>query len=225
MTLANDTNEALAADWGGADVGDYFALLKPRVMSLVVFTALVGMVVAPGTHQSGHRRDRPARHRRRRRGLRRAQHVVRRRHRPLMRRTRGGRSRRAARARRCARLRPHARRRLGRDPRPCRQLLAAGASRLHDLLLRRRLHDVAEAPDAAEHRHRRRRRRPAAGDRLGGGDRQRRLEPLVLFLIIFLWTPPHFWALALFKHDDYARGRRARCCRSSPATLDQAARS
>ena len=29
-------------------VGDYFALLKPRVMSLVVFTALVGMVVAPG---------------------------------------------------------------------------------------------------------------------------------------------------------------------------------
>src|SRR6201992_891321 len=31
-----------------AGVGDYFALLKPRVMSLVVFTALVGMVVAPG---------------------------------------------------------------------------------------------------------------------------------------------------------------------------------
>ena len=31
-----------------ATVGDYFALLKPRVMSLVVFTALVGLVVAPG---------------------------------------------------------------------------------------------------------------------------------------------------------------------------------
>jgi protoheme IX farnesyltransferase len=31
-----------------ADVGDYFALMKPRVMSLVVFTALVGLVVAPG---------------------------------------------------------------------------------------------------------------------------------------------------------------------------------
>src|SRR5690606_5287334 len=29
-------------------VGDYIALLKPRVMSLVVFTALVGMVIAPG---------------------------------------------------------------------------------------------------------------------------------------------------------------------------------
>jgi len=31
-----------------ADVGDYLALMKPRVMSLVVFTALVGLAVAPG---------------------------------------------------------------------------------------------------------------------------------------------------------------------------------
>lgn len=31
-----------------ASFGDYFALLKPRVMSLVVFTALVGLLVAPG---------------------------------------------------------------------------------------------------------------------------------------------------------------------------------
>ena len=31
------------------------------------------------------------------------------------------------------------------------------------------------------------------------------LEPLVLFMIIFLWTPPHFWALALFRREDYAR--------------------
>ena len=29
------------------------------------------------------------------------------------------------------------------------------------------------------------------------------LEPVVLFLIIFLWTPPHFWALSLFKMKDY----------------------
>lgn len=29
------------------------------------------------------------------------------------------------------------------------------------------------------------------------------IESLVLFLIIFLWTPPHFWALALFKSGDY----------------------
>jgi len=31
------------------------------------------------------------------------------------------------------------------------------------------------------------------------------IEPLLLFLIIFFWTPPHFWALALFRSDDYAR--------------------
>ena len=31
------------------------------------------------------------------------------------------------------------------------------------------------------------------------------LEPLTLFFIIFLWTPPHFWALALNRADDYAR--------------------
>ena len=31
------------------------------------------------------------------------------------------------------------------------------------------------------------------------------LEPLVLFLIVFLWTPPHFWALSLNRVDDYAR--------------------
>ena len=28
---------------------------------------------------------------------------------------------------------------------------------------------------------------------------------LLLFLIIFIWTPPHFWALAIFRRDDYAR--------------------
>lgn len=32
-------------------------------------------------------------------------------------------------------------------------------------------------------------------------------EPILLFLIIFLWTPPHFWALALFRTDDYARAK------------------
>jgi protoheme IX farnesyltransferase len=30
-------------------------------------------------------------------------------------------------------------------------------------------------------------------------------QAVVLFLIIFLWTPPHFWALALLKSGDYAR--------------------
>jgi protoheme IX farnesyltransferase len=31
------------------------------------------------------------------------------------------------------------------------------------------------------------------------------IESIVLFLIIFFWTPPHFWALALLKSGDYAR--------------------
>jgi protoheme IX farnesyltransferase len=31
------------------------------------------------------------------------------------------------------------------------------------------------------------------------------LEPLLLFLIIFAWTPPHFWSLALYRTEDYAR--------------------
>jgi len=33
------------------------------------------------------------------------------------------------------------------------------------------------------------------------------LAPVVLFLIIFLWTPPHFWALSLNRADEYARAR------------------
>ena len=40
-------NEPLAI-YGGGSVSDFVTLLKPRVMSLVVFTALVGLVVAPG---------------------------------------------------------------------------------------------------------------------------------------------------------------------------------
>jgi protoheme IX farnesyltransferase len=31
------------------------------------------------------------------------------------------------------------------------------------------------------------------------------IESIVLFAIIFIWTPPHFWALALVKSDEYAR--------------------
>jgi len=30
-------------------------------------------------------------------------------------------------------------------------------------------------------------------------------DALLLFLIIFAWTPPHFWALALYRKNDYAR--------------------
>src|SRR4051794_1978783 len=42
------TTVALGLQTRAATVGDFFALLKPRVMSLVVFTGLAGIVVAPG---------------------------------------------------------------------------------------------------------------------------------------------------------------------------------
>lgn len=45
-SLINDTTAR--ADYQSARASDYFALLKPRVMSLVVFTGLVGLAVAPG---------------------------------------------------------------------------------------------------------------------------------------------------------------------------------
>ena len=56
MTILDQTNDSTAlgasdlahVDFGGAEVRDYIALLKPRVMSLVVFTAFVGLAIAPG---------------------------------------------------------------------------------------------------------------------------------------------------------------------------------
>ena len=33
------------------------------------------------------------------------------------------------------------------------------------------------------------------------------VEPLILFLIIFLWTPSHFWALSLYKSSDYKKAK------------------
>jgi protoheme IX farnesyltransferase len=33
------------------------------------------------------------------------------------------------------------------------------------------------------------------------------VPPLVLVAIVFLWTPPHFWALALYRNEDYARAK------------------
>ncbi|GIS07745.1 MAG: hypothetical protein CM15mP111_3600 [Hyphomicrobiales bacterium] len=31
------------------------------------------------------------------------------------------------------------------------------------------------------------------------------IEPSLLFLIIFLWTPPHFWALAILTSNEYQK--------------------
>ncbi len=33
------------------------------------------------------------------------------------------------------------------------------------------------------------------------------IESVLMFALIFMWTPPHFWALALFMNDDYSRAR------------------
>jgi len=33
------------------------------------------------------------------------------------------------------------------------------------------------------------------------------LEPVILFLIIFIWTPSHFWALSLYKFEDYKKAK------------------
>lgn len=33
------------------------------------------------------------------------------------------------------------------------------------------------------------------------------LQPWLMVSLIFFWTPPHFWSLALYRHDDYARAR------------------
>ena len=46
--LAERADRLAGADLNFASVGDYVALLKPRVMSLVVFTGVVGLVLAPG---------------------------------------------------------------------------------------------------------------------------------------------------------------------------------
>ena len=156
-----------------AGVGDYIELMKPRVMSLVVFTALVGMLVAPGhVHpvigltaliciavgagaagalNMWYDADIDAR-------------MARTAGRPIPR----------------GRVTPGEAAGFG-------MTLAAFSvvtlgllvnvgrrcdARLHHPVLRRDLYDVAEALDAAEHRHRRCRGRIAADDRLGGGDRR-----------------------------------------------------
>ena len=38
--------------------------------------------------------------------------------------------------------------------------------------------------------------------------------PVILFLVVFLWTPPHTWALAMRYREDYAAAK-SRCCRWS----------
>ena len=46
---------------------------------------------------------------------------------------------------------------------------------------------------------------PVIGWTIATGDIS--VEPLILFLIIFLWTPSHFWALSLYKSSDYKKAK------------------
>ena len=209
MTQAETTPVAgpPLSGWAGtAAAGDYLALLKPRVMSLVVFTALTGMVVAPGTIHPvlgfvavlcialgagaagalnmwydadiDALMDRTAR-------------------RPLP---------------------------AGRIPKDEALVLGVGLSAasvfalgiavswlaagllaftivfyavIYTIWLKRRTPQNIVIGGAAGALP------PVVGWAAVSGEIG--LGAVVLFLLIFLWTPPHFWALALLKKDEYAR--------------------
>jgi hypothetical protein len=209
-----------------AEVGDYIALLKPRVMSLVIFTALVGLVIAPGHVHPVLGVHRDPLHRGRRRRLRRAQHVVRRRHR------RGDVAHRQPadparphHAGRGAGVRHDAGVLLGDDARHPGQLVRRRAARLHDLLLRRDLHDVAEALDAAEHRDRRRRRRASAGDRLGGGDRRLSARAAAAVPDHLLLDAAAFLGAGAVPQPTTMPAPACRCCPWSPGPMRRGCRS
>jgi protoheme IX farnesyltransferase len=191
---------------GGAGVGDYVVLLKPRVMSLVVFTAFAGLVLAPGALHpllagvailciavgagaSGainmwYERDLDARM-----------------------------------ARTCRRPLPMGRMAPG-DALGFGVVLAVGSVLMMGLavnyvaaallaltiafyvfvytiwLKRRTPQNIVIGGAAGAFP-------PMIGWAAATGTVS--LESLALFAIIFMWTPPHFWALALFRSGDYAR--------------------
>jgi heme o synthase len=197
--------EALAATAGG-DVAEYLALMKPRVMLLVVFTALVGLVAAPGSMHPvlaiaalvciavgagaagvlnmWYDADIDAR-------------MARTAARPV---PRGAISADEARAFGTV---------LAVGSVICLGLMvnwvAAGLLALtigfylfvYTMWLKRRTPQnivIGGAAGAVP---------PMIGWAAATGTVS--LEGLVLFLIIFIWTPPHFWALALLRTRDYAR--------------------
>src|SRR5215204_5269082 len=180
-----------------ADVGDYIALLKPRVMSLVIFTALVGLVVAPahvhpvigftailciavgagaaGALNMWYDADIDA----------------------IMTRT-------ARRPIPLGRVRPGEALGFG-------MTLAAGAVVVLGLLvnwvaagllvytmwLKRTTPQNIVIGGAAGAFP------PMIGWAAATGGVG--IESILLFLVIFFWTPPHFWALSLYRADDYAK--------------------
>jgi protoheme IX farnesyltransferase len=190
----------------GAAVGDFFALLKPRVMSLVVFTGIAGMAVAPGhihpvlaavavlciavgSGASGainmwYERDIDA----------------------VMRRT-------ADRPLPAGRMEPRAALEFGvvlavasvmvmglAVNWVAAALLAAAIGFyvfIYTIWLKRRTPQNIVIGGAAGAFP------PMIGWAAVTGDIS--LGSIVLFAMIFMWTPPHFWALALYKSDEYAR--------------------
>jgi len=209
MTVVSEKQQSLAgADLNFATVGDYFQLLKPRVMSLVLFTGVVGLVLAPGhvhiataltallciavgAGASGalnmaYDADIDA----------------------LMSRTRG-------------RPVPQGHLTAG-DATAFGSTLAVGAITVMGLLVnytaaallaftiafyvfvytmwlkRRTAQNIVIGGLAGA-------LPPAIGWAAVTGSLA--VPPLVLVAIIFLWTPPHFWALSLYRTEDYARAR------------------
>ena len=208
MTAAANETEAklFAEDWNGADVEDYFALLKPRVMSLVVFTALVGMVAAPtsinpvqavialiaiavgagaaGALNMWFDADIDGMMRRTQK-------------RPIP----AGRMTRAECFGFGIVLAAFAVAILGLAANWLAAALLASTILFYVVVYTAWLKRwtaqnivIGGAAGALP---------PVIGWAAVTGNVS--LEPLIYFLIIFMWTPPHFWALALFTRDDYAR--------------------
>ena len=190
-----------------ARIGAFVALTKPRIIELLLVTTVPTMVVAAGgvafaaAGGGDSRRRHPVGRRRQRR-----QHVPRPRHRRSD----------------AADLAPSARHWRVSAPAAARVRSRPGGGRLFDPVVRRepalgragavsraflrvRLHRGPEAQVTSKHRHRRSGRRGPGPGGLGRSPGVRSgWAPLVLFALVFLWTPPHFWALAIRYRDDYA---------------------
>ena len=205
MAVIDDTR-AILADDAGADIEDFVALLKPRVMSLVIFTALVGMVaahgalspvlaaiallsIAVGAGAAGALNmacegDIDARMRRTR-------------NRPIP----AGRLKRSDAAAFGIMLASFSVAVLGLAANWLAAALLAFTIFfyvvVYTMWLKPRTAQNIVIGGAAGALP------PVVGWAAMTG--QVSLEPLVYFLVIFMWTPPHFWALALFTRDDYAR--------------------
>jgi protoheme IX farnesyltransferase len=189
-----------------SSVGDWITLLKPRVMSLVVFTGLVGLLIAPGrmhpviavasvlaiavgsgaagTINMWYDRDIDA----------------------LMRRT-------ASRPIPAGRIAPQAALGYGITLAAASVVLMGLAANalaagllaasiafyvfIYTMWLKRRTPQNIVIGGAAGAFP------PLIGWAAASGSVD--IMPLLLFAIVFFWTPPHFWSLALFAHGDYAR--------------------